>query len=188
MRDYIALIHKDPDSDYGVSFPDLPGCITAGATLDEARDMAREALALHVGGLQEDGAPVPEPSSLEAVMADPVNRDGVAVLVPLAEPVKAVRVNITVPADALEEIDRYAEANGLTRSGLLVSAAKRTMMKLSDEERMLVHKALFEALHQVQERKSGAMHRVEHLFNQALAGDRRLLDAARSFAEDADGR
>jgi predicted RNase H-like HicB family nuclease len=44
MCQFIALIHKDADSDYGVSFPDLPGCVTAGATLDEARDMAAEAL------------------------------------------------------------------------------------------------------------------------------------------------
>ncbi len=51
MRQYIALIHKDADSDYGVSLPDLPGVITAGSTLDEARDMAAEALALHLEGL-----------------------------------------------------------------------------------------------------------------------------------------
>ena len=44
MRQYIALIHKEADSDYGVSFPDLPGAISAGKTLDEARDMARSAL------------------------------------------------------------------------------------------------------------------------------------------------
>jgi len=43
MRHYIALIHKDADSDYGVSFPDLPGVITAGSDLDEARAMAAEA-------------------------------------------------------------------------------------------------------------------------------------------------
>jgi predicted RNase H-like HicB family nuclease len=49
MRQYIALIHKDRDSDYGVSFPDLPGVITAGTSLDEARDMAAEALAFHLG-------------------------------------------------------------------------------------------------------------------------------------------
>ena len=41
--DYIAIIHKDPDSDFGVSFPDFPGCITAGRSLDEAKDMALEA-------------------------------------------------------------------------------------------------------------------------------------------------
>ena len=68
MRQYIALIHKDADSDFGVSFPDLPGCVTAGETLDEARDMAAEALALHLEGLAQDGEPLPEPSSLEAAM------------------------------------------------------------------------------------------------------------------------
>jgi predicted RNase H-like HicB family nuclease len=76
-----ALLHKEPKSDYGVSFPDLPGCITAGRTLDEARAMAIEALALHLQGMTKDGSVIPEPSSLEAVMADPDNRDGVATLI-----------------------------------------------------------------------------------------------------------
>ena len=67
MRQYIALIHKVADSDYGVSFPDLPGVITAGSTLDEARDMAMEALALHLEGLVQDGEAVPDPSSLEDI-------------------------------------------------------------------------------------------------------------------------
>jgi predicted RNase H-like HicB family nuclease len=78
---YIALIHKDPGSEYGVSFPDFPGCVTAGADLDEARDMAEEALAFHIEGMAEDDAPLPEPSSLEAVMANGDNRDGLAILV-----------------------------------------------------------------------------------------------------------
>lgn len=126
MRHYIALIHKDADSDYGVSFPDLPGCVTAGADLDEARAMAVEVLALHIRGLQEDGDAVPEPSSLEQVMNDPENRDGVAILVPVSEgPVKAVRVNVTFPEPDLKAIDEYAEGHGLTRSGFLLTAAKR---------------------------------------------------------------
>ncbi|MFT4134751.1 type II toxin-antitoxin system HicB family antitoxin [Labrys sp. (in: a-proteobacteria)] len=127
MRHYIGLIHKDPDSLYGVSFPDLPGCVSAGATLDEARDMAAEALALHLQGMAEDGEAVPEPSSLEAIMADPENRDGVAILVPVAEEVKSVRVSVTFQADVLSQIDSYAESHGLTRSGFLASAAKRAM-------------------------------------------------------------
>lgn len=128
MQHYIALIHKDADSDYGVSFPDIPGCVTAGQTLDEARTFAAEALALHVAGMVEDGEGVPEPSSLETVMADPENRDGVAILVTLApRAAKTLRVNITMPEDALREIDAYAEGHGLTRSGFLVSAAKKVM-------------------------------------------------------------
>jgi len=127
MANYIGIIHKDPDSDYGVSFPDFPGCVTAGLDLDDARRMAEEALAFHVEGMMEDGEPVPAPSSLEDVMRDPDAREGVAVLVPLRLQVKSVRVNITVPEDALREIDAFAEQRGLTRSGFLVSAARKAM-------------------------------------------------------------
>jgi predicted RNase H-like HicB family nuclease len=128
MRQYIALIHKDHGSDFGVSFPDLPGCVTAGATLDEARDMASEALALHLEGLEADNQPIPEPSSLEAVMAEKRNQDGVAILVEAPTHVaKAIRVNITLPEDVLDEIDSYAEAKGYTRSGFLAFAAKKAM-------------------------------------------------------------
>ena len=129
MAHYIALIHKDADSDYGVSFPDFPGCISAGVTLDEARDMAAEALTFHIEGMVEDGDAIPEPSSLEQVMADHENRDGVAILVATEIRSKTVRVNITLPEDTLREVDRYAEAHGFTRSGFLVQAAKRVMEK-----------------------------------------------------------
>ena len=62
MRQYIAVIHKEPDSDYGISFPDIPGVISAGRTLDEARAIGVEVLAFHLEGLAADGAVAPEPS------------------------------------------------------------------------------------------------------------------------------
>jgi predicted RNase H-like HicB family nuclease len=132
MRHYIGLIHKEADSDFSVSFPDFPGCVTAGTDLDDARAMAEEALALHIEGLVEDDEIIPAASSLEGVMADPENRDAVAILVGVkgAAP-KSVRVNITLPADMLGEIDRYAEEHGFTRSGFLVQAAKRAMERES---------------------------------------------------------
>jgi len=68
--DYIAIIHKDPDSDFGVSFPDFPGCITAGRTLEEAKDMALEALTGHIGVMRDTGDPVPAPSTFDEVMND----------------------------------------------------------------------------------------------------------------------
>jgi len=129
MQNFIGLIHKDPDSDYGVSFPDFPGVATAGMDLDDARRMAEEALAFHVEGMIEDGEAIPEPSSLEAIMSDPENGDAVAVLIPLRTPAKkAVRVNITLAEDLLRAIDAHAEAHGLTRSGFLARAAERQMM------------------------------------------------------------
>jgi predicted RNase H-like HicB family nuclease len=128
MRYYIGLIHKDPNSDFGISFPDFPGCVSAGATLDEAVAMGREALEGHVELMAEDGEAVPEPTSMEVILADPENRDGTPVLVPLAPTaVKTVRVNVTMPEDALRQIDAYAEQHGYTRSGFLVVAARRAM-------------------------------------------------------------
>jgi predicted RNase H-like HicB family nuclease len=128
MRNSIGLIHKEADSDFGVSFPDFPGVITAGRTLDEARAMAEEALAVHIEGMVEDGEAISEPSSVEQVMADPDNRD--ASLFWLASrrtPPKVVRVNVTFPEDVLERIDEFAAAHGYTRSGFLARAAKHVM-------------------------------------------------------------
>jgi predicted RNase H-like HicB family nuclease len=79
MNRYVGLIRKDPRSDYGVSFPDLPGLVTAGVSLDEARVMAEEALAFHIEGLVKDGAPIPMPSDIDAIMSLSENRDGVPI-------------------------------------------------------------------------------------------------------------
>ncbi|MBM6596210.1 type II toxin-antitoxin system HicB family antitoxin [Microvirga sp. BT291] len=81
MTCYIGLAYKDPDTSYGVVFPDFPGCATAAEKLSEIPGMAEEALALHIAGMVEDGESIPEPSSFEAVMANPKNRDGVPILV-----------------------------------------------------------------------------------------------------------
>jgi predicted RNase H-like HicB family nuclease len=60
---YLAHVHKEPTSDYGVSFPDFPGCVTAGETLEEAQSLAVEALALHIQGMIADVEPIPSPST-----------------------------------------------------------------------------------------------------------------------------
>ena len=83
---YIAIIHKEPTSDFGVSFPDFPGCITAGRTLDEAKDMAAEVLTGHIEVMRETGEPVPDPSALDQVMSYADFQDGVAFLVSVEEP------------------------------------------------------------------------------------------------------
>ena len=126
--DYIAVIHKDADSDWGVSFPDFPGCVTAGETLEEARRMAAEALALHVRGLAEDGLSPPRPMTLDAVARHPDFADGVAVLVPLPEAKpKNVRVNVMLPQADLEAIDARAREEGVSRSSFLLRAARAAL-------------------------------------------------------------
>ena len=84
--DYVAVVHKEADSDFGVSFPDFPGCITAGRTLEEAREMAFEALTGHIGAMLDAGETVPAPSPLDEVMHDPDFQDGVAFLVSIKHP------------------------------------------------------------------------------------------------------
>ena len=75
--EYIAYLHKDKRSDYGVSFPDFPGCVTAGRSLEEARELAVEALTLHIAGMVEDGEALPEPSTLNQLARDPAMKGAV---------------------------------------------------------------------------------------------------------------
>jgi len=89
---YIALIHKEPNSIYGVSFPDVPGVVAAAETLDGALSEAAEALAFAVEDWEtHSGAPFPAPRSLDALRADPQfserAQDAVVAAVPLATPV-----------------------------------------------------------------------------------------------------
>ena len=59
---YLVRINKDPDSDWGASVPDLPGCVATGKTIDSALRRIERAIELHIRGLREDGLPVPRPS------------------------------------------------------------------------------------------------------------------------------
>jgi predicted RNase H-like HicB family nuclease len=71
MSGYIALVHKDEGTSYGVSFPDVPGCISAGDTFEEAVALAAEALAGHLAAMREDGDTIPAPRSFEELKRDP---------------------------------------------------------------------------------------------------------------------
>ena len=127
---YIGLVHKDLDSDYGISFPDFPGCISAGKTFDEVIAMGKEALGFHVEYMLERGDKVPKPRSLEEIQANMDDfwlddlSDATIVRVPLIvniDPPK--RVNLSINASLLAAIDQAAKEQGMTRSAFLASAA-----------------------------------------------------------------
>jgi predicted RNase H-like HicB family nuclease len=63
MNRYAIVIEKGAGN-YGAYVPDLPGCIATGATVKETEHLLREAIALHLDGMREDGLPIPEPSSV----------------------------------------------------------------------------------------------------------------------------
>lgn len=128
MRRYIALIRKIPESDFGVDFPDFPGCVTAGRTLDQALARAPEALALHAAGMIEDGGSLPAPRGLEEIMAEPDHRDAVAAIVELAAPRPEIeRVNLTIDKRLREAIDARAAEEGMSRSGWIAAVARRAV-------------------------------------------------------------
>lgn len=120
--EYIAYLHKDKKSDFGVSFPDFPGCITAGKTLEEARSMAGEALLLHIRGMLEDGEAVPEPSTIDDIAKDPALKNAVAFLVN-ANIEKTVRINITARESQIKRIDQLARRAGISRSAYMVQSS-----------------------------------------------------------------
>ena len=129
MNSYIGLIRKEAKSDYGVEFPDFPGCITAAKTLTEAQAMAEEALNAHIEFMVQDGDILPKASSLENIMSKKSSRGAVAIVVNAINPYAVKRVNLTFREDILDKIDRFAKFNGLTRSNFLAIAAINELEK-----------------------------------------------------------
>ena len=119
----IALIYKEDGSDYGIAFPDFPGCITAAPTLVEAKAEAKEALLVHIEVMKEVGESIPAPSTLDDVMQEKEYRDAVAFLVEVPSS-RSVRVNVTFTEESLAMIDRRARRSHLTRSAFLAKAAE----------------------------------------------------------------
>ena len=128
MRYPIALEPGNDQQAWGVAVPDLPGCFSAGDTLDEALDNAREAIELWLETVIDDGGPVPEAGSLAGHQANPEFAGWVwaVVEVDLAQlSDKAERVNITLPARVLRRIDAAAKAANESRSGYIAHLALR---------------------------------------------------------------
>jgi len=122
---YPIVIHKDPDSDYGVTVPDLPGCFSAGETMDEALDSTVEAIECHLEGLLVGSEPIPLPKTIEYHQNNPDYQDGVWALVTVDITKlsgKTRRVNVTLPERVLTLMDKYAAEHGETRSGLIAQA------------------------------------------------------------------
>ena len=125
MTHYIALVHKEEGSAYGVSFPDLPGCFSAA---DDAQDVicnAMEALEFYA----EDFDNLPAPSSIETIrnlpeVSDELKAGAYLVSIPLLKNKgKSARINITMDKGLLEAIDDAAAQRKMTRSGFLAQAA-----------------------------------------------------------------
>jgi predicted RNase H-like HicB family nuclease len=126
MRYYYALVHKEPDSAYGVQFPDIEGAFSAADENEDIVSNAAEALKLHGSDME-----LPPPSNYEAVVSRPdvareLAQGAVLIRVPYIESdATLVRANLSIERGLLNAIDQAAAARGLTRSGFLAALARR---------------------------------------------------------------
>jgi len=132
MKFTIAIEAGTKTNAFGVAVPDLPGCYSAGDTVEEAFDRAREAIELFCETLAEDGADIPQPKPMSELRADREYKGWTWGIVEV--PIEryfgpAEKINITVPGRLLKQIDDYAKTHGQTRSGFLTNAALEAMRK-----------------------------------------------------------
>jgi predicted RNase H-like HicB family nuclease len=125
-RYYPAIVEKATEG-YGVFFPDLPGCVSAGDTIEDAAKSAEKALALHVRGMVEDGDALPDPTPMDRIGQDVDVIEAARVLVRIELPGKIVRFNATMDEGLLSRVDTAASAQGMSRSGFLADAARRVL-------------------------------------------------------------
>lgn len=124
---YPVYVHKDPESAYGVTFPDFPGCFSAADDLGALPRLAQEAVELHFEG---EDVEIPPPTAIEELATSPAYEGGFWLLIELdlaKVNTKSVRLNISLPANLVGEIDRYAAEHHMTRSGFLAKAAQEVM-------------------------------------------------------------
>lgn len=119
---YPAVIERGA-SGFGVFFPDLPGCVSAGDTVQEAALNAEEALSGHLAVGAEYGDAIPDPSDLDAITVDPDIDEVARILVRGERPGRSVRVQVSIDEGLLARIDRVAK----NRSGFLADAARAAL-------------------------------------------------------------
>ncbi len=125
MMNFPVVVHKDSDSAYGVTVPDLPGCFSAGDTLDEALENTKEAIACHIEGLLMDDEFLPIPQAIEKHYQNPDYSDGIwdSVRVDISTiSGNSKPIEVIFPEKILSQLDRYAKKQGENRSSLLVQA------------------------------------------------------------------
>ena len=123
MTHYIGVVHKDADSDYGIHFPDLPGCFSADGDLVELERNAIEAIDLFLEGEEAAAYPARDMNAVRAEL-DVDDAHAMLMAIPFVRAGgRTVRVNFTVDAATLAAIDAAAKRRNLSRSAFLVSAA-----------------------------------------------------------------
>lgn len=127
MRYPVVIEPGDEEHAFGVVVPDLPGCFSAGDTLDEALANVEEAILLWIDHALDRNEPLPSPSSVDVLRAEHPEFADWIWAVASADPARLddtiERVNITLPRRVLARLDASAQAAGETRSGYIAKLA-----------------------------------------------------------------
>lgn len=128
MRNYIAIVSKEADSVWGVHFPDLPGCTSAGDSMEEAVANASKALRLWA----EDETELPQATPLDKLrkrldVQEDLAAGGMAVYVPLIVAERKQRYNVMLDPSLVQGIDHAARAAGVSRSDFISYAATKSL-------------------------------------------------------------
>jgi predicted RNase H-like HicB family nuclease len=122
VRYPIAIEPDTQTTAFGVIVPDLPGCFSAGDTLEEAFQNAEEAASAWIDATLDSGASIPAPSSLTALRDNPDYAGwmfGIITIDPALLDDKPERVNISLPRRVLHRLDALAKSAGQTRSSYI---------------------------------------------------------------------
>jgi len=121
IKKYIAVISKENGKQYGVIFPDFLGCVTVGKNLEEAKEMAQEALQFHVDGMLQDGEDLPKTKTLDEIKKK-YKKAEIFLVVAVKIKTKATRINISIDEKLLRKLDKFLLNSNETRSSFFAKS------------------------------------------------------------------
>jgi predicted RNase H-like HicB family nuclease len=121
IKKYIAVINKENGKQYGVIFPDFLGCVTVGKNLEEAKEMAQEALQFHVDGMLQDGEDLPKTKTLDEIKKK-YKKAEIFLVVAVKIKTKATRINISIDEKLLRKLDKFLLNSNETRSSFFAKS------------------------------------------------------------------
>ena len=126
IKKYIAVVEKENDKQFGVFFPDFMGCVRVGKNLEEAEEIAHEALQFHVDGMLKDGEDLPKAKTLDEIKKK-YKKAKIFLVISVKIRTKATRINITIDEKLLRKLDKFLLNRNETRSSFFAKSIENNL-------------------------------------------------------------
>lgn len=126
IKKYIAVVEKENDKQFGVFFPDFMGCVSVGKNLEEAEEMAHEALQFHIDGMLKDGEDLPKAKTLDEIKKK-YKKAKIFLVISVKIRTKATRINITIDEKLLRKLDKFLLNRNETRSSFFAKSIENNL-------------------------------------------------------------